>query len=185
MHVSDRVREACAWVAGRARSVAIDEEAIASYVSTLPVRAEEAPQPDPATHVVEGDLETRAAFVICLNAINFGSGWWPTIRKRPGHSGYFTIAAGLAERFRATGPWSADALTRLSASDIAGTVGQEHDHPLMADYATALRDVGERARRPLPGRRGGGAWLGAGAGRSPGEMDGVRGRVHVCGCVHA
>lgn len=142
MNVSDRVREACAWVAGRARSVILDEEAIASYAKTLPSTIE-APQLDPQTHVVDGDRETRAAFVICLDAINFGSGWWPTIRKRPGHSGYFTIAAGLAERFRAAGPWPADELTGLSASDIAKTVGQEPDHPLMVDYAAALRDVGE------------------------------------------
>jgi Queuosine salvage protein len=142
MNVSDRVREACAWVASRARSVTIDEEAIASYAETLPSTIE-APQLDPETDVVDGNRETRAAFVICLDAINFGSGWWPTIRKRPGHSGYFTIAAGLAERFRAAGPWPADELTGLSVSDIAETVGQEPDHPLMADYAAALRDVGE------------------------------------------
>lgn len=142
MHVSDRVREACAWVAGRARSVSIDEEAIASYAATLPKKIE-VPQLDPATYLVEGDYETRAAFVICSNAINFGSGWWPTIRKRPGHSGYFTIAAGLTERFRAVGPWTAEALTGLSAADVAESVGQEPDHPLMDDYAAALREVGE------------------------------------------
>ena len=129
-------------MAGRAHSLAIDEEALLSYATTLPSTIE-APQLDPATHVVDGDRETRAAFVICLDAINFGSGWWPTIRKRPGHSGYFTIAAGLTERFRAAGPWSAEELARMSAADIAATVGQDSDHPLMADYAAALRDVGE------------------------------------------
>lgn len=142
VHISDRVRDACARVAGSGRSVAIDEAAVASYAATLPAEIE-TPQLDPATYVVEGDRETRAAFVICSNAINFGSGWWPTIRKRPGHSGYFTIAAGLAERFRAAGPWPAETLMELSAADIAETVGQDADHPLMADYAAALRNVGE------------------------------------------
>jgi hypothetical protein len=142
MHISDRVREACAWVAGRARAVSIDEEAIVSYAATLPMRIE-VPQLDPATYLVDGDNEARAAFVICSNAINFGSGWWPTIRKRPGHSGYFTIAAGLTERFRAAGPWTAEALMGLSTADVAATVGQEPDHPLMDDYAAALRNVGE------------------------------------------
>jgi hypothetical protein len=151
VHISDRVRDACALVACSARSVAIDEEAAASYADTLPAGIEK-PQLDPTTYVVEADHETRAAFVICSNAINFGSGWWPTIRKRPGHSGYFTIAVGLAERFRAAGPWPAEALMELSAADIAETVGQDPDHPLMADYAGTLRDVGEHVARDHGGR---------------------------------
>src|SRR5690349_12381525 len=102
--VPERVRSACAWVAGRSRSVRIEESALESYAAGLP-EACAPPSPDPATELVEGDVETRAAFVICLDAINFGSGWWPTIRKRPGRSGYFTIAAGLTERFRERGPW--------------------------------------------------------------------------------
>jgi len=138
----ERVREACAWVAERARSVWIDEGAIEAYAAQLP--APVAAEPDPETELTEGDRESRAAFVICLDAINFGSGWWPTIRKRPGRSGYFTVAAGLTERFRRHGPWSAAELTGLDAAEIAATLGQDPDHPLMADYAAALRDVGER-----------------------------------------
>ncbi len=149
--VCDHVREACAWVAARARSVELQESAIEEYVSGLPAHVEE-PEPDPATHLVEGDVETQAAFAICLDAINFGSGWWPTIRKRPGHSGYFTIAAGLTERFRGRGAWSATELTGLSAGEIAAVVGQEPDHPLMADYAASLRDVGERVLSEHGGR---------------------------------
>ncbi|HEU4944204.1 MAG TPA: hypothetical protein VFT10_03495, partial [Solirubrobacterales bacterium] len=89
----DRVRTACAWVAGRSRSVRLDETSIEAYAESLPAALAQ-PDPDPSTQIVEGDRELRAAFVLCLDAINFGSGWWPTIRKRPGHSGYFTIAAG-------------------------------------------------------------------------------------------
>jgi Queuosine salvage protein len=140
--ICDRAREACAWVAGRARSVSIEEDALEAYADTLPA-SPDPPQPDPATEIVAGDRELRAAFVICLDAINFGSGWWPTIRKRPGHSGYFTIAAGVAERFRRDGAWSAAELTAIAVADIAEVVGQDPDHPLMADYAASLRDVGE------------------------------------------
>jgi hypothetical protein len=122
--VPDRVREACATVAAQAQSVRIDESAIAAYAVDLPAAAE-LPPPVAATHFGEGDREDRAAFVVCLNAINFGSGWWPQIRKRPGHSGYFTIAAGLTERFRAVGPWSADELTQLDATDLAAVTGQD------------------------------------------------------------
>lgn len=150
-NVCDRVREACAWVAVRAGSVSIEEAAIERYAATLPASVEP-PEPDPATEIVGGDPELQAAFAICLDAINFGSGWWPTIRKRPGHSGYFTIAAGLTERFRERGPWPAAELAGLSAAEVAAVVGQDPGHPLMADYAASLRDVGERVLSEHGGR---------------------------------
>jgi hypothetical protein len=79
-----------------------------------------------------------------MGAINFGSGWWPTIRKLPGHSGYFTVAAGLAERFRREGHWPAAELARTSPEAVAAALGQDPGHPLMAQFAASLRDVGER-----------------------------------------
>jgi Queuosine salvage protein len=133
----DEVRAACAWVAGRARSVRAREEAIAEYAAALP-------RPDAAaesTPFAEGP-ETAAAFAICMNAINFGSGWWPTIRKRPGHSGYATMAAGVTDRFAAQGPWTAEELAAMDAQQIAAVVGQAPEHPLMSQFAAALRDVG-------------------------------------------
>ncbi len=144
-NVPDRVRFACAWVAGRAREVRIEEDAIEAYAEMLAT----APSPslDPATHYVEGDRESRAAFVLCLDAINFGSGWWPTISKRPGRSGYFTIATCLTERFHNRGAWSARELERLSSAELAEVLGQAPDHPLMDQYATSLRDVGAHLLR--------------------------------------
>jgi hypothetical protein len=141
-HVSERVREAAGWVAGRARSVTIDESLIAPYAAEL-APPELAP-PDPETELLAGDREARAAFVICLDAINFGSGWWPTIRKRPRRSGYFTVAAGLTERFRDAGPWTPGELESIDAAAVAAVLGQDPEHPLMADFAAALRDVGAR-----------------------------------------
>jgi len=149
--VPDQVRSACEWVAGRARSVRIEESSVEAYAAALTGTVDH-PPPDPATELLEGDRETRAAFVLCLDAINFGSGWWATIRKRPGHSGYFTIAAALTERFRAGGPWSAAELSRLGAADIAAAAGQDAEHPLMVDYAAALRDVGKRVALDHGGR---------------------------------
>ncbi len=149
--VPDQVRAACAWVAGRARSVRIERAAIEAYAAALPESAE-LPDPDPATQLLDGDRESQAAFAICLNAINFGSGWWPTIRKRPGHSGYFTIAAGLTERFRIGGAWSARELTRLTVADVAAVAGQDSSHLLMAQFATSLHDVGDHLLAEYDGR---------------------------------
>jgi hypothetical protein len=138
----DRVRAACARVAAEGRSVWIAADSVDAYAAGLAAAPE--PDPDPQTQFLEGDRETRAAFAICLNAINFGSGWWPTIEKRPGLSGYSTIEAGIVERFRSEGAWSAAELTDVSATTIATTLGQDPAHPLMEHFAASLRDVGLR-----------------------------------------
>lgn len=140
-HVCEQVREAAAWVAGRSRAVLIDAARVESYAAALP-GTQESPPPDPESEPLEGDREDRAAFVLCLDAINFGSGWWPTIRKRPGRSGYFTVASALTERFRDAEPWTPAELAALDAAAIAAVLGQDPEHPLMADFAAALRDVG-------------------------------------------
>ena len=146
----DEVRAACAWVAARARRVRVDEERIGGYAEDLlRGRAELGGGPAP---FADSEPETAAAFAICMNAINFGSGWWPTIRRRPGRSGYATIAAGVSERFDSTGPWSAAELVEMAAGEIAAIVGQDPEHPLMAQFAAALRDVGARIGEGHGGR---------------------------------
>jgi len=133
---------------GRARSVRIAEDRIAGYAVELVELVEAAPD-DPAPPV---DPEAAAAFAICMNAINFGSGWWPTIRKRPGHSGYATMAAGVSDRFASAGPWSAEELVAIDSASIAGVLGQDPEHPLMAQFAAALRDVGAHLQAEHSGR---------------------------------
>lgn len=98
------------------------------------------------------DAETAAAFAICMNAINFGSGWWPTIRKRDGLSGYGTMEAGLNERFASAGPWSPEELAAMDAGTIASALGQDPEHPLMAQFAISLGDVGMHVHEDHGGR---------------------------------
>jgi hypothetical protein len=143
----DEVRATCAWVAERARWVRVEGGAIEEYAAGLP-RPESGIEPAPFAD----DRETAAAFAICMNAINFGSGWWPTIRKRRGHSGYGTMAAGVTDRFAATGAWRVDELLAMDAGAIAEAVDQDPEHPLMSQFAIALRNVGEHIERGHDGR---------------------------------
>jgi hypothetical protein len=78
-----------------------------------------------------------------LDTINFGSGWFPTLRKRPGCSGYYTISWALADRFRAEGPWSNEQLRSLDADELADVLGQERGHELIGLYTSALHQLGE------------------------------------------
>jgi hypothetical protein len=91
-----------------------------------------------------GAREELAAFWVTLDAINFGSGWFPTLRKRAGLSGYATIAAGLRTRFSERGPWSARELARIGPEELAGTLAQDPDHELMGLFAESLEDLGSR-----------------------------------------
>jgi hypothetical protein len=146
----DDVRAACAEVAERARLVRVDEDAVERYAASLPPA--EPPALDPEAHYLGPDAEGRAAFVLTIDAINFGSGWWPTIRKRPGRSGYFTMALSLKERFDALGPWQPWELAHVETDEVARVFGQDPDHELMPLFARALRELGSRIESDHGGR---------------------------------
>ena len=139
----DEVRERCAEIAGSARSVAIRpadaDHALAGEIARSPRRPQVL---DGELHHLDGSPEDVARFFLTLDSINFGSGWFPTLRKQPGRSGYATIAGRLRDRFRLAGPWSNEQLRRIDTPAIALALGQPADHELMALYAQALRDLG-------------------------------------------
>ena len=143
MGLTDEVREACAEIAGTARHVRIDEERLATVDSGPP------PELDRERHYLEGAPEDVADFMLILDSINFGSGWFPTLRKRAGMSGYFTVASSLTDFWRSSGGWPLDELRALRADAVAEVLGQEPGHELMTLYAEALRALG----RFLDGRR--------------------------------
>jgi hypothetical protein len=133
MGFCDDIRRACARVAAEARHVRVVEEAVPAYARTLP--AASPPAPDLAPGATD---EERAAFGLQLNAVNFGSGWFPTLVKPPGLSGFRTVEAAL----RARGPWRAGELTELDPPAVAAAFGQGPGHELMALFARALRELG-------------------------------------------
>jgi Potential Queuosine, Q, salvage protein family len=122
----DEVRSTCRSIAEAARYVSIDLDAW----NEPPQVGAAAAAPEQPDHVLQ------------LDAINFGSGWFPTLRKRPGLSGYRTVAAAFGEH----GPWTNAELRALDAAAVAGVLGQEPGHPLMRLYAQALRDLGRFLR---------------------------------------
>jgi hypothetical protein len=137
MGLTDEVRRRCARIAASSTLVEIDTGRLDAVAP--------GPEPvlDPERHYLEGSRDDVAAYLLALDSINFGSGWFPTLRKRPGSSGYSTVAWALADRFRRRGPWSNEELRALSAADVADVLGQDRGHELMALYARALNDLGE------------------------------------------
>lgn len=145
MLLTDKVREGCRSIAESARFVSIDLDRLVELDPGPP------PELDADRHYLEGTPGEVADYMLALDTINFGSGWFPTLRKRSGMSGYFTVAASLADRWRSVGPWSLGELRALTGTKVASVLGQEPDHELMALYAEALRDLGRflRDRRAL------------------------------------
>jgi hypothetical protein len=141
----NELRFACQQVAARAQSVGVNIAAIPDYTAAL------AGVLGPAIEFGEFDglppgavaREHACAGWLALDAINFGSGWFPTLSKRDGLSGYGTIAGALRDRADRQGPWSAGQLTELDAATVAAVLGQPADHELMMLYARSLVQLGE------------------------------------------
>ncbi len=70
----ERVRAHCAAVPRRARWVSIDPGA--------PAPADGVAGLDPAEHLLDGPPEDVARYVLIMDAVNFGSGWFPTCATR-------------------------------------------------------------------------------------------------------
>jgi hypothetical protein len=153
--LTEEVRDSCAAVTAGAQYVTIDLDALAA------VEPAPAPALDPERHYLEGSEAGVATYLLCLDAINFGSGWFPTLRKRPGCSGYFTVAWSLADRFRAEGPWTNEELRAMRSPEIAAVLAQSPGSELMDLYAQALRALGgflgDRSAIDVVGEAGGSA----------------------------
>jgi hypothetical protein len=138
-----QLRSACAAVAQRAQHVRIDRDAIGLYALSLPLDRPWPTRPsDDEADLPGAKREETAALCLTLDAINFGSGWFPTLHKRSARTGYYTIRAGVRERFGEHGPWSARELRAIDARALARVLMQEPDHELMMLFARSLQDLG-------------------------------------------
>jgi hypothetical protein len=129
------VREHCAAIAHSARWVRIDRDAEieAGGVAGL----------DAGLHFLDAPPEEVARYVLVLDAINFGSGWFGTLRLPAGSSGTEALTRALTEHARARGgTWTPTELRALDAVAVAEVLGQDPEHELMGLYAEGLRALG-------------------------------------------
>ena len=124
MGLSDDVRRACAAIAAAARHVTIDLDA--------PVPAGGVAGLDPDLHHLDAPPEEVARYVLILDAINFGSGWFDELR---------TDTDAITRRLRGT-PWTAAELRALDPDEVGERLGLPREHGLTRLYARALNDLG-------------------------------------------
>jgi hypothetical protein len=141
----EQVRTSCRNVAERADYVRLNHDNIGSYASFLPPEVTVSSSPDPACHYLDHGDDT-VAFFVTLDAINFGSGYFPYLRKRDDMSGYFSIASALNGHFNEHGPFSARELREITTEDCARIFRQDAacmtSYELMGLFARALNDLG-------------------------------------------
>jgi len=141
----EQIRKTCRDVAASASWVHIHSDRIPAYAASLPVQKAISTELDPKCHYL-GQEEKTVAFLLTLDTINFGSGYFPHLQKRPGMSGYFSIASSLNDVYNNQGFLSAKELdnitvkkcTRIFGQDPANKIIQE----LMQHFAAALKDLG-------------------------------------------
>ncbi|MGD9043023.1 MAG: queuosine salvage family protein [Desulfobacterales bacterium] len=154
INLLQQVRSACQTVAERARHVQINYDLIPTYARSLPIEKTGVPGHDPASHFL-GQNENTAIFFLTLDTINFGSGYFPQLDKRPGKSGYFTIASCLNDLFKKRGPLSAEALKQLTPKDCTRIFEQDPANKpvgeLMQLFAKALNDLGGYVQEDFSG----------------------------------
>lgn len=123
-----RIRAGFAHVAARARHVRLDMDVLGSYADALvPVPSD---QLFDTTHHYIGGAEDTACYVLCLDAINFGSGYkkfllaegWEFIN----HSIYFTVSTRLKDYFNLPGGADLDTLRRATIGDCRAILGLPH-----------------------------------------------------------
>jgi hypothetical protein len=150
MTIFTDIRDGCRRVAEAASFVRIDQAHLAQYARDFPVAEVGKATLDPTTHYV-GQGKDTLLFVLALDTINFGSGYFPHLKKRPrpdggNMSGYFTVAAALNDWFKAEGAPTAERLESLTRADCARIFGQAASDAaaleLMGLFANALKDLG-------------------------------------------
>jgi putative queuosine salvage protein len=138
----DEVRRSARDIAEAATWVRINQHRIESYARSLPIDRARAPELDPETHYV-GERAPTLAYVVTLDAINFGSGYFPHLRKRDGMSGYFTVASSLKDEFERHGPLPLGELTQEACARMFGqSLEDDAVAELMGLFAQALNDLG-------------------------------------------
>jgi hypothetical protein len=154
-HIFDRIRSSCRKVADRARRIKIDRSRIPAYAASLPLGQVTNPQLDPGCHYL-GRQEDTVNFLITLDTINFGSGYFPHLRKRPGMSGYFTVASSLNDAYVKQGPLSARHLAEITVEECTRIFHQNPSNSiareLMQHFAVALNDLGRYVQSRFNGR---------------------------------
>lgn len=155
--IFDQIRHACAEVADMADDVAIRADGVEELADELADEhggAFEEPALEPEYHYL-GHGEGTVAYILALDTINFGSGYFPWAQPREGLTGYHMVADALREYFQKHGPPDPADLAEVDTEACARIFEQEIEHDarrrMMASFATAWRELGSHLEQVWDG----------------------------------
>ena len=152
--IFERVRQSTRHVADEAQDVHIDDERIETYADELAKATIDPPSRDPDLHYLGHGAETLA-YTLILDAINFGSGYFPKTQPVDGRTGYHATALCLTDYFETHGPLTPGDLVDLTPEQCAELFQQEFQQrerrKLMTSFAHVLNQFGAHVRDEYDG----------------------------------
>jgi hypothetical protein len=127
----DEVRTYCASVAASASWVRIDvgEAVVEPGVAGL----------DPDVYLLDAGPDDVARYVLVMDTVNFGSGWFPALATSTD-----AISRRLTEHARTRGgaTWTPGELRSLAGAEVGEVLDLDPAHELIRLYTRALNDLG-------------------------------------------
>lgn len=152
--IFDEIRDGAAEVAEMATDISLESGAITEYAQKLARSNLEEPTLDPDYHYL-GHGEATVAYLVMLDTVNFGSGYFPWVQPREGVTDYHMIADALREHFDKHGPPDPADLADIDTDSCARVFDQEIEHDarrkLMASFGTAWRELGSHLQSEWDG----------------------------------
>jgi hypothetical protein len=131
--LAEEVRAHCARIAADARHVTIHPDAARYDGGSSGL--------DPELHRLDAPRDEIVRYVLILDAVNFGSGWFDELG---------TDTNALTARLTGRGaPWTAAELRAIDSDEVGAVLGLPPRHRLTGLYAHALRDLGAWLREPV------------------------------------
>lgn len=142
------IAPACARVANDADHVKINHDKIAPYAAWLLAKYPLVTEIDPAHHFVSADAEETARYILALDSINFGSGYFRTARDCGIDLEYAVVAGGLKKAFEQKQMNSPEQWAAVTAADMSRIfnvpLGRHADiDALLGDFSLHLRETGQ------------------------------------------
>lgn len=155
---TDAIRHAARDVCAEAEWVWIEEQRIPAYVAGLLEGADLVSTLDAENHFIDAaDREKTAAYVLALDSVNFGSGYFDLAQKSGVDLEYANIAHRLKDAFEKNRLCRAEEWVAADAGlchDVFGI--PEGAHPALDEltdlFALHLRETGERIAREYKGK---------------------------------
>lgn len=128
--IFDDIREQTAFVMACAKDVRVNDDKIASYTQEILEQYPAMPEMSEDWHLIDRDNPDRTAlYVLILDSINFGSGYFAAIKPHNGQEGYALVAACLKQAFTDRGWDQLSALSGITAQDCADVFHQDISDP--------------------------------------------------------